>query len=115
MRISYWSSRVLFRSTLLKPGAHGATGDRSHRFPRLRDAFERAKEGFNTRFDRASANYAGSVAKVVDRKWLFLAIYALAVALLVLLFYRLPSGFLPNEDQGRVAVQFRLQIGRANV
>src|SRR3546814_10647003 len=25
-------------STLLKPGAHGATGDRSHRFPRLRDA-----------------------------------------------------------------------------
>src|SRR3546814_969561 len=54
-------------STLLKPGAHGATGDRSHRFPRLRDAFERAKEGFNTRFDRASANYAGSVAKVVDR------------------------------------------------
>src|SRR3546814_7577474 len=87
-------------STLLKPGAHGATGDRSHRFPRLRDAFERAKEGFNTRFDRASANYAGSVAKVVDRKWLFLAIYALAVALLVLLFYRLPSGF---------------QIGRAHV
>ncbi|MBB5704936.1 efflux RND transporter permease subunit [Sphingopyxis panaciterrulae] len=98
-------------STLLKPGAHGATGDRPHRFPRLRDAFERAKEGFNTRFDRASANYAGSVAKVVDRKWLFLAIYALAVALLVLLFYRLPSGFLPNEDQGRVAVQFRLPAG----
>src|SRR3546814_13245469 len=62
-------------------------------------------------FDRASANYAGSVAKVVDRKWLFLAIYALAVALLVLLFYRLPSGFLPNEDQGRVSIQFRLPAG----
>src|SRR3546814_11533370 len=71
----------------------------------LRDLFERAKHGFNTRFERASASYSGSVAKVVDRKWLFLAIYALAVALLVLLFYRLPSGFLPNEDQGRVSIQ----------
>src|SRR3546814_8184018 len=77
----------------------------------LRDLFERAKHGFNTRFERASASYSGSVAKVVDRKWLFLAIYALAVALLVLLFYRLPSGFLPHEDQGRVSIQFRLPAG----
>src|SRR5690606_37611421 len=98
-------------STLLKPRAHGAEGDGAHRFPRLHDAFERAKAGFNTRFDRASTGYAGSVAKVVDRKWLFLAIYALAIALLVLLFYRLPSGFLPNEDQGRVSIQFRLPAG----
>src|SRR3546814_3951084 len=98
-------------STLLKPRAHGEDGDEPHRFPRLRDLFERAKHGFNTRFERASASYSGSVAKVVDRKWLFLAIYALAVALLVLLFYRLPSGFLPNEDQGRVSIQFRLPAG----
>ncbi|MGV1684798.1 efflux RND transporter permease subunit [Sphingopyxis sp. NJF-3] len=97
-------------SMLLKPRAHGAEGE-TRRFPRLHDMFERAKHGFNTRFDRASASYAGSVAKVVDRKWLFLAIYALAVALLVLLFFRLPGGFLPNEDQGRVAIQFRLPAG----
>ena len=54
-------------SMLLKPRAHGAEGE-TRRFPRLHDMFERAKHGFNTRFDRASASYAGSVAKVVDRK-----------------------------------------------
>ncbi|WOF43661.1 efflux RND transporter permease subunit [Sphingopyxis indica] len=98
-------------STLLKPKAHGAAADGPHRFPRLHTVYERAKQGFNTRFERASAGYAGSVAKVVERKWLFLGIYALALALLVLLFWRLPSGFLPNEDQGRVAIQFRLPAG----
>ena len=30
---------------------------------------------------------------------------------LVFLFLRLPSSFLPNEDQGRVSVQFRLPAG----
>src|SRR3546814_19126121 len=73
-------SRAL-NSMLLKPRSHGEDGDEPHRFPLLRDLFERAKHGFNTRFERASASYSGSVAKVVDRKWLFLAIYALAVAL----------------------------------
>src|SRR5690606_29102109 len=97
-------------STLLKPKAYGTQNGR-RRFARFQDMLERAKYAFNTRFDRASASYAESVAKVVDRKWLFLAIYALAVALLVLLYFRLPGGFLPNEDQGRVAVQFRLPAG----
>jgi len=98
-------------STLLKPKAHGEEGGGARRFPRAHELLERAKQGFNTRFERASAGYAGSVAKVVERKWLFLGIYGLALALLVLLFYRLPSGFLPNEDQGRVAIQFRLPAG----
>ena len=100
-------------STLLKPKARNEGGGDAgrRRFAGVREVYERAKHGFNTRFDRMSASYAGSVAKVVERKWLFLGIYALALALLVLLFWRLPSGFLPNEDQGRVAVQFRLPAG----
>ncbi len=97
-------------STLLKPRTQAVQGA-PRRFPRFQEMLERAKHGFNTRFDRASDSYAQSVAKVVARKWLFLAIYALALALLVLLFLRLPGGFLPNEDQGRVAVQFRLPAG----
>ncbi len=100
-------------STLLKPKARNERGGDAgrRRFAGIHEVYERAKHGFNTRFDRMSAGYAGSVAKVVERKWLFLGIYALALALLVLLFWRLPSGFLPNEDQGRVAVQFRLPAG----
>lgn len=98
-------------STLLRPKAPDGEGGGRPRFPRAHDLLERAKQGFNTRFQRASAGYAASVARVVERKWLFLGIYALALALLVLLFWRLPSGFLPNEDQGRVAIQFRLPAG----
>jgi len=96
-------------STLLKPRTHG--GERPHRFPRLHAAMIRARDGFNTRFDRTVDRYVGNVTTVVDRKWLFLAVYALLLVLLAAMFLRLPGGFLPNEDQGRVAIQFRLPAG----
>jgi len=97
-------------STLLKPKTHGEapTGGR---FARPRAMLERAKTGFNTRFDRTVERYVGSVSAVVDRKWLFLGIYLVILAVLAILFLRLPSGFLPGEDQGRVQVQFRLPAG----
>ncbi len=97
-------------STLLKQKTHGeaATGGR---FPRASAMLERAKNGFNTRFDRTVERYVGSVTAVVDRKWLFLGIYAIILVVLAVLFLRLPSGFLPGEDQGRVQVQFRLPAG----
>ena len=41
--------------------------------------------------------------RVVDRKWLFLGIYAGVFAILVLLFFRLPTGFLPDRGSGRGA------------
>ena len=72
---------------------------------------ERARNWFNTRFDRLVAWYTATVARVVDRKWLFLGIYAATVVLLVLLFVRLPTGFLPTEDQGYAQVQFNLPAG----
>jgi multidrug efflux pump len=97
-------------STLLKQKTHGETAS-GGRFPRARAMLERAKNGFNTRFDRTVERYVGSVTKVVDRKWLFLGIYAIIFAVLAVLFLRLPSGFLPGEDQGRVQVQFRLPAG----
>jgi multidrug efflux pump len=97
-------------STLLKPRTHGDTPS-GGRFARPRAILERAKTGFNTRFDRTVQRYVGSVTAVVDRKWLFLGIYVVILALLAILFLRLPSGFLPGEDQGRVQVQFRLPAG----
>jgi multidrug efflux pump len=98
-------------STLLKPKSHDAAPTEGGRFPRFHAFLERAKNGFNTRFDRTVERYVGSVTKVVDRKWMFLGIYAVLLVVLALLFLRLPSGFLPNEDQGRVQVQFRLPAG----
>ena len=97
-------------ATLLKQKTHGETQS-GGRFPRARAMLERAKTGFNTRFDRTVERYVGSVTAVVDRKWLFLGIYAIILVVLAVLFLRLPSGFLPGEDQGRVQVQFRLPAG----
>ena len=44
----------------------------------------------------------------IERRYLMLS---LILVLLVVLFYRLPGGFLPTEDQGVVALQWRLPPG----
>jgi multidrug efflux pump len=71
----------------------------------------RARKWFNDRFARGVERYTATVERVVDRKWLFLGIYAVVLALLVLMFVRLPTGFLPTEDQGVASIQFNLPSG----
>src|SRR3954466_11891411 len=73
--------------------------------PPVAHAIERARVKFNESFDRLRDWFVDSVSLVVARKWLFLALYAGAVVLLMLLFFRLPTGFLPTEDQGAALVQ----------
>jgi HAE1 family hydrophobic/amphiphilic exporter-1/multidrug efflux pump len=55
---------------------------------------------FNDRFDRGRARYEGGVRSTASRWGRSLIVYALIVAGMVLLFARLPTGFLPDEDQG---------------
>ena len=78
---------------------------------RVGQFFARAGERFNRTFERGVERYVGTVRTVVDRKWLFLLVYLAILALLVLMFIRLPTGFLPTEDQGAARVQFRLPPG----
>jgi multidrug efflux pump len=81
------------------------------RAPRLAHGIERARMTFNDRFQRLIHWYVGNVGRVVERKWLFLAIYLGTCLLLVALYWRLPTGFIPAEDQGNAMVQFRLPAG----
>jgi multidrug efflux pump len=81
------------------------------RAPRVAHGIERARQKFNYNFQRTIDWYVGNVGKVVDRKWLFLAIYAGVCVLLIVLFRSLPTGFIPTEDQGNAQVQFRLPAG----
>ncbi len=97
-------------STLLKPKV-ADDSEGPHRFPRFAAGMKRVRDGFNTGFETSVQRYVGTVTKVVDRKWWFLGIYGVIFALLAILFFRLPGGFLPREDQGLVAVQFRLPAG----
>ena len=85
--------------------------DERHRQGWLFERAAHARDRFNAGFERLIEWYTGTVSKVVDRKWLFLAIYACVVAILAIMFVRLPTGFLPTEDQGFAQVQFNLPAG----
>jgi multidrug efflux pump len=81
------------------------------RFPRVAGWGTKSADWFNRNFERGVDRYVGAVKTVVSRKWLFLLIYLGVCALLAVLFLRLPTGFLPTEDQGSAIVQFRLPAG----
>ena len=100
-------------STLLKRKGEGDDGLHwlDKRAPALGRIIRSGRDTFNTRFERLTTGYRSAVVKVVDRKWLFLGIYALVVVALIVMFYRLPTGFLPTEDQGAASIQFRLPPG----
>ncbi|MBI3526956.1 MAG: efflux RND transporter permease subunit [Betaproteobacteria bacterium] len=66
---------------------------------------------FNRVFERGRDRYAGGVRGVIARSaWAF-AIYAAIVAAVGLLFVRLPTAFVPNEDQGYFFVQVQTPPG----
>lgn len=92
----------------------GAGAEKSwieRRLPRLDAGLKRARDGFNSRFERGIDRYLVAIRKIVDRRGAALIAYGLVVVLLVVLFQRLPTGFLPNEDQGTGIVSFQLPTG----
>ena len=100
-------------STLLRRPDEEARGESGfdRRFPRVARQIHRGQDWFNRSFTRTSEKYRDAVGRVVDRKWRFIGIYGVIVLLLVVMFFRLPSGFLPTEDQGVIAFQYRLPPG----
>ena len=66
---------------------------------------------FNRTFERAQRGYAYGVI-VANRRWIrTMVVYAGIAALMALLFFRLPGGFLPDEDQGTLFAQVILPAG----
>jgi len=66
---------------------------------------------FNRTFATASTGYQGVVARILKRTGRYLIIYALIIAGVVVLFQRLPSSFLPDEDQGYMITVVQLPNG----
>ncbi len=66
---------------------------------------------FNRNFQRSVDLYGQSVGGIVKRRWLFVAIYGLLVVALVALHERMPTSFLPDEDQGILIIQAVLPSG----
>ncbi|WP_218135269.1 efflux RND transporter permease subunit [Variovorax sp. YR216] len=66
---------------------------------------------FNRALDRLLGRYEGRVARILKAPLRWMGVYALIVAALAVMFMRLPTGFLPSEDQGQVMVQYTLPVG----
>ncbi|WP_304956847.1 efflux RND transporter permease subunit [Xenophilus sp. Marseille-Q4582] len=66
---------------------------------------------FNRFFDRQVERYDGSLRRRLPRRGLFMAIYVLICAGMVLMFMKTPTGFLPDEDQGSIIVSYSLPEG----
>jgi len=66
---------------------------------------------FNRTFSRGTDRYAGAVRGMVTRPLRFMLVFALMCGLMVLLFLRLPTGFLPLEDQGMMFVMVQTPVG----
>ncbi|MBP9721986.1 MAG: efflux RND transporter permease subunit [Gammaproteobacteria bacterium] len=57
---------------------------------------------FNKGFERATHFYEKTVGIVLSRKIIFIIIYFILTAVMILFFLRIPTSFLPDEDQGRM-------------
>ena len=86
-------------ATILKPAKHGHAD----------------KKGFfgwfNRTFDKGVKGYGRNVEKIEHRWGRSMLVYAAIVVGMVFIFLRLPSGFLPEEDQGSLISQVSLPAG----
>ncbi|WP_068976673.1 MULTISPECIES: efflux RND transporter permease subunit [Aeromonas] len=87
-------------ATLLKPMKHGEFG---------------AKRGFfgwfNRAFDAGTNRYQRGVRKVIKQGMRYSLIYGAMLAVLAVLFMRMPTSFLPEEDQGVIMSMVQLPVG----
>ncbi|MFQ1917365.1 efflux RND transporter permease subunit [Aeromonas veronii] len=87
-------------ATLLKPMKHGEFG---------------AKRGFfgwfNRAFDAGTNRYQSGVRKVIKHGVRYSLIYGAMLAVLAVLFMRMPTSFLPEEDQGVIMSMVQLPVG----
>jgi len=66
---------------------------------------------FNRNFNRGRDRYQGFVGSVLGKGPRYLGIFAGILVIMAFLFIRLPSSFLPEEDQGLMLAQIQLPAG----
>ena len=60
---------------------------------------------FNRKFNAGNKRYIGGVKGIIAHPFISMIVFAGIVAVMVVMFIRIPSGFLPEEDQGVLFVQ----------
>ncbi|HBA86749.1 MAG TPA: hydrophobe/amphiphile efflux-1 family RND transporter [Geobacter sp.] len=66
---------------------------------------------FNRLFEKGRSNYEGIVGRSFGKPIRYLIVYGAIVGAMVFFFLRLPTAFLPDEDQGFIICQIQLPAG----
>ncbi|HMN91678.1 MAG TPA: efflux RND transporter permease subunit [Hydrogenophaga sp.] len=66
---------------------------------------------FNRGFSHTARRYEGGLARLLPRGGRMMVVYLAIVAAAVVVYQRLPTSFLPNEDQGTMLVNIQLPPG----
>jgi multidrug efflux pump len=66
---------------------------------------------FNRKFRQTSNGYQGFVGKMLNKTGRYMVVYGLIIVCVGLLYVRLPSSFLPIEDQGYLVTNIQLPPG----
>ena len=66
---------------------------------------------FNRKFKSTAKNYETGLAKLLPRAGRMMIVYALLIGVVGLIYVRLPTSFLPNEDQGYILANVQLPPG----
>ncbi|MET0373750.1 MAG: efflux RND transporter permease subunit [Rhizorhabdus sp.] len=94
-------------ATLLKRRDHDAWAHRGG----LAGRAHRYGERFNSWFQRMSDRYRDAVSRIFGRARTAMIVFVVVLVALIFLFFRIPTGFVPNEDQGFAQLQYTLAPG----
>ena len=73
-----------------------------HGKPKKKSIMDKLLDGFNKRFERTTTRYAVFLKRIVNRKAITFLIFAVFAVSILGISRTLPSGFIPNEDQGMI-------------
>ncbi len=99
-------------ATLLKPTEHLHEGAPARKG--VMGWMDRFFRWFNTSFDRNSTRYQGAVRQLLLRGKRVMLVFLLVIGGVVLLFQKLPTSFLPVEDQGFITASVTLPAGSSD-
>ena len=69
---------------------------------------------FNRKFEQGTLSYSRGVTRILSRRGLFMLVYLVIIGVTAFLFTRVPSTFLPDEDQGLMMVQVTLPVNASS-
>jgi multidrug efflux pump len=102
-------------ATLLKPVSRGHNEplDTDHQGPlgAVVNLFNRFFNWFNRNFNDVSGRYQGTVRGLLGKSGRWMVAYGVVILVMAFLFIRLPSAFLPEEDQGTMFTIVQLPPG----